>query len=392
MVRAFSSGARDEVIELTGKLGLTEIGHGLMHSVLEHKEKTDDGKLIKEAINQGMGAFVPDLIYEQLVNNYSGAERLYGKTFLSLVSGYDVDYMGRNVKIPEFQRELKKRIADKIDELRHEGLVDEQHMITEKGMQLAALVAYVEELDVIVARGLFGEQASRKKAAYGSKGETHAFRAGDRYRDIAVKRSIKKAARRRHAALSLDDLEVHERQSHGSVYIIYGIDASGSMKGEKIDLAKKAGIALAFKAIEGKDKVGVVVFSKDVKEAVAPTDDFGLLLRTISAVRAARETDIVALLEKAVELFPREEATKHLLILTDALPTVGKKPEEETLEAVSVARSNGVTVSVVGIDLDKKGMALAQKIAELGEGRFYVVRNIKELDKVVLEDYYSLLP
>lgn len=109
--------AEEEITELTGKLGFTEIGHGLMHSVLEGK-KTDEGKLINEAINQGLGAFVPDDIFQNIVTNYSHAERLYGKTFLNLVSGYDVDYLGKNVRIPEFQRELKKKIAENIEQLR----------------------------------------------------------------------------------------------------------------------------------------------------------------------------------------------------------------------------------------------------------------------------------
>ena len=137
-----SSTASDDIVELSGKLGLTELGQGLMHSVLETSEKTDDGKLIKEAINQGFGAFVPDFIYQQFVQNYSYAEKLYGKTFVNLVSGYDADYVGRNVKIPEFQRELKKKILEKVETLRDEGLVNEDFVITEKGMQLAALVLY----------------------------------------------------------------------------------------------------------------------------------------------------------------------------------------------------------------------------------------------------------
>src|SRR3989344_4053146 len=386
-----SSTASDDIVELSGKLGLTELGQGLMHSVLETSEKTDDGKLIKEAINQGFGAFVPDFIYQQFVQNYSYAEKLYGKTFVNLVSGYDADYVGRNVKIPEFQRELKKKILEKVETLRDEGLVNEDFVITEKGMQLAALVLYVEELDALASKNLLGERLSERKARYGDKTDTHLFRKGDRYRDIAIKQSVKRAVRRGHATLEVDDLETFERHQHGGLFVIYGLDASGSMKGKKIDVAKKAGVALAFAAIERKDNVGLVVFSKDVKEFVAPTNDFGLLLRTITAVHAAHETDIVKVIEKAVELFPREEATKHLLLLSDALPTVGKQPEEDTLAAVAVARQRGVTVSVIGINLDEKGEQLAQKIAEVGDWRFYIVRNLAELDKIVLEDYYTAI-
>jgi Mg-chelatase subunit ChlD len=385
---AFSSDAKEEIVELSGKLGLTEIDRGLMHSVIEGNQ-TDDGKLITESINQGTGGFVPDIIYEHLVGNYSQAERMYGKTFVNIISGYDADYVGRNVKIPEFQRELKKKILDSVEKLKDSGLVDDDYKITEKGMQLAALVLYVEELDEIASKNLTGEKLSEKKAVYGSKGATHSFRKGDRYRDIALKMSIKRALRRGHSALAVMDLEAHERRKHGALCIVYGIDASGSMKGRKIDVAKKAGVALALAAIERKDKVGMVVFSKEVKEEVAPTTDFGLLLRTITSVKAAYETDIVSVVRRAIELFPREESTKHLILLTDALPTFGRNPEEETLEAVSAARAHGITVSVVGIKLDKKGEKFATKLAEVGEGRFYLV-DAENVDRVVLEDYYRV--
>ncbi|HLC20457.1 MAG TPA: VWA domain-containing protein [Candidatus Nanoarchaeia archaeon] len=384
------STATDDILELSGKLGLTEIGQGLMRTVVDSSEQTNQGKLIKEAINQGFGSFVPDSIYQQFVQHYSYAEQLYGKTFVNLVSGYDADYVGKNVKVPEFQRELKKRIAENIEKLKEDGLIDQSHTITEKGMQLAALVLYVEELQEIASKNL-GERIGKHKARYGSKGETHVFRKGDRYRDIALKSSIRRAVRRGHGKISTTDLETFERIEHGGISVIYGLDASGSMKGKKLDVAKKAGIALAFAAIERKDKVGLIVFSKDIKETVAPTSNFGILLQAIARVRAARETDIVLAVEKSVELFPSEKTTKHLLLLSDALPTVGKVPEEETLASIAAVRSRGITVSVVGINLDEKGEKLAQRIAEVGEGRFYLVRNIEELDKIVLEDYYQVV-
>ncbi len=96
-------------------------------------------------------------------------------------------------------------------------------------------------------------------------------------------------------------------------------------------------------------------------------------------------------IKRAIELFPSEMVTKHLILLTDALPTVGKEPEKETLEAVSSARTNGISISLIGIKLDNKGKKLAEKIVKLSEGRLYIVKDLKNLDKVVLEDYYSVI-
>ena len=77
-------------------------------------------------------------------------------------------------------------------------------------------------------------------------------------------------------------------------------------------------------------------------------------------------------------------------MLTDALPTKGDEPEKSTIEEASIARSKGITISLIGINLDDKGKKVAEKIVELGEGRLYVVRNSENVDKVVLEDYYSV--
>ena len=72
------------------------------------------------------------------------------------------------------------------------------------------------------------------------------------------------------------------------------------------------------------------------------------------------------------------------------MPTVGEEPKDETRDAVSMTTAQGITVSLIGIGIDKEGEKLARQIAELGDGKFYLVRDIENLDRVILEDYYSL--
>ncbi|HLC50305.1 MAG TPA: VWA domain-containing protein [Candidatus Nanoarchaeia archaeon] len=377
--------------EMEGKLQFQQLEDKFMHSVMENDKKTiDNGKLINDAICQGMSTFTPDLMFEQIVKNYNLAKQIYGESLIRLVSGYEPDYVKKNVGIPEFQKELKEKIQQKIDELKNDDFLQKDNSISEKGIELASLVLYFEELDKIVPKGYIGEKQSKKLFAYGEKENSKPYKKGDRYRDIAIKKSVKLAIRRGHSELSEKDLEVFERQSKGQTYIVYALDASGSMKGKKIDACKKAGIALAYKAINDRDKVGLIVFGQEVKEAIAPTLDFTLLLKEITRIKASTETDIVSTLKKAIELFPSDNITKHLILLTDALPTKGNEPFKATLEEASMARSKGITISVIGINLDQKGRELAEKIAEIGEGKLYAVRNTDDVDKVVLEDYYSI--
>ena len=381
-----------EVEELKGKLTKQSEENKLMHSVLENDEETiDDGKTIKEALNQGIGSFTPDLMFEQLVKNFSIAKQIYGPSLIRQLSGYDKNYISRNIKIPEFQKELKKRIENNIEKLKDNKLIEKDGTISDKGIELASLILYTEELDNLIPKGILGEKIHKKDFIYGDKEDVKNYKKGDRYRDIAIKKSIKLAVRRGHSKLEEKDLKSFEKQSKGQIYLIYGLDASGSMKGNKIETCKKAGIALAYKAIEEKDKVGLIVFGSDIKEFIEPTNDFRRLIIEITKIKASKETDIAKTIKKSIELFPSKEVTKHLLLLTDAMPTVGEEPEKETLEAVSLARSNGITISLIGIQLDEKGKELAEKIVSLGEGRLYIVKNLEEVDKIVLEDYYSVL-
>ncbi|MBN1645337.1 VWA domain-containing protein [Candidatus Woesearchaeota archaeon] len=377
--------------EYQGKLQIQLLDDKLMHSVLQDDQKTiDDGKIIEDGINHGISAFVPNMMFENIVKNFSIAKQLYGEKLLRLIAGYDPDYLERNIRIPEFQKKLKKEIEERIETLKTEKLLDKEGNITNKGVELASLSLYIEEIDNLIAKGVIGEKIHKRSSRYGEKGDVRVFKKGDRYKDIALRKSIKTAIKRGHSKIEKNDLKTFERQSKGAVYIIYSLDSSASMKGNKIHTCKKAGIALAYKAISDKDKVGLVVFGTEVKDSIEPTDDFGFLLNKITRIRASKQTDFKKMIEHASEMFPAQDATKHLLILTDALPTIGKEPEQATLAAVSSARAKGITISVVGIQLDSKGEKLAKKIVKLGNGKLYMVRDLEEVDRIVLEDYYSI--
>jgi Mg-chelatase subunit ChlD len=376
-----------DVEEKTGKLKSQTDEEKLMHSVLEDdKEKISDGRLISESITQGIGSLTPDLIFHNLVKDFKLAKKLYGETIIRELTGYSPNYVEKNINIPEFKRDLNKKINDKIDEMRQDGLIDGDGKITDKGLTLSSLVLYVEELDHLIPKG-FGDRKSKKRTIYGDKEDYSNSRR--RYRDIAIKQTIKTALRRNHETVEKHDIKSYERRHEGRISIIYGLDASGSMKGEKLKIAKKAGIALAFKAIQEKNRVGLVVFGSDIKESVEPTTDFMSLLRSLAEIKASMETDISKSIARAVELFPKKD-TKHLLLLTDALPTRGLIPEQETLKAVSNARNEKITISLVGINLDTKGLELAKKIVEIGQGKLYRVTDLADVDRIILEDYESL--
>jgi len=366
----------------------SESENSFLRSLAEKDEKTiEKGHLLESATNYGISSFNADRFFEALVKNYTLAMQIYGDSFYRHLTGYDENEIEKNIRLPEFQRELKKKIAQKIESLKWDKLIDKEENISEEGFELGGISLLMEELENLTSKSTtWGQKRQKYANPSGIKEYVKSFRK-ERYRDIAMRSSIKKAVKRGHKILTKEDLMVHSREEYGECDIIYALDASGSMKGEKIRLCKKAGLALCYTALEDKNKVGLIVFSKDIKEKIMPTDDFSTLIKSFSKIMPKQETNIALTIKESVSLFSPEAKIKHLVLITDAMPTIGKYPEKMTIEASAFARDNDVTISLVGIELTGEGKKLAEKLVEIGQGRLYAVKNLENLDGIVLEDY-----
>ena len=86
-----------------------------MNSVLQgDKQTVDQAQMIQEATNRQIGSFTPDLLFAQMVNNFSMARQLMGDKMIKLLSGYDPNYIDKNLKIPEFKKELKNAVSEAV--------------------------------------------------------------------------------------------------------------------------------------------------------------------------------------------------------------------------------------------------------------------------------------
>jgi Mg-chelatase subunit ChlD len=198
---------------------------------------------------------------------------------------------------------------------------------------------------------------------------------------------VRTAIRRSHNSLIKEDLKSFRRKKSGKKEIVFVLDASGSMKGNKIDSAKKAGVALAYKSIDNKDEIGLIVFSNEVKRKVELTSNLGQILNAIVKVKPSKQTHLSKAIMETRNVFSHKKVTKHIILITDAVPTVGDKPEDNVLKEVSICRSENISISIVGIELDDKGKKLGKRIAEISEGRLYLVKKDEKLDRIVLLDY-----
>ena len=376
--------------QMEGSPGRDADKEGLMNTVLEgDSENIDLGNMVLDSTSNGASFFTPELLMEKLVSDYRAAEKIFGPSLIRRLSGFDPSYVEKNLNIPEFRRELEKQIREKSKDLKDKGMLTKDGSWSDEAFELASVVLAVQELDHLSASGVLGQRVHKEQSLSGSRDAIKPFRK-DPYRLLSVQQSVKTALRRGHSRLSKEDLRAFDREARGGASIVYAIDASGSMKGAKIAQAKRAGVALAYKALQNGDKVGLVVFEKSVQASVAPTRDFSLLLSALSRVRPGSETDLAASVRSCAELFSGRADTQHIILLTDALPTVGDVPDARVLDEVAGVASAGVSVSVIGIGLDAQGKALSEKIVELGRGRLSVVADVEDLDIIILEEYDRL--
>lgn len=313
-----------------------------------------------------------------------------GPVLIRELTGYDDSFVEKNINVPEFKRELKDRIKNNLEKLKDEGLLNKQGFITDEGFELSTLSMLSEELDKLEGQGYFGEKQSKKRSQYGERQDYRAFERHDKYKDISIKQTAKHAIRRGRKKITSEDLIVADRLARGKVEIVYAVDASGSMKGEKIKVAKKAGIALAYSTIKNNDEAGLVVFESKTILEKEPSKNFFELALDLNKIKTKGETDIGLSIEKATQLFKHSKKTKHIVILTDALQTTRNKSEKDVIEKVNIAINQGITISMIGINMNKQGEELAKKIVDLTNGTLYKVKNIEEIDQIILEDYYRV--
>lgn len=365
----------------------------LASSVLDvDTNNIDDGMIVQEAFNQNLGSFMPDIMFEQMVKDFKNAKKLYGETIIRELSGYDPRFVEKNVKIPEFQRELKKRLKDSAEQLIDKGITTSTGVFTKEALLTAALYLIDEEYQEQKNQSSsLGEHVHFANDTFGEKSVVRPFLKGDHYKDIAMKQTIKQAIRRGRKEINVSDLQTFERESRQQINVIYALDTSGSMKGEKLKLAKKAGVALAHKAIKDNNQVGLILFGSDVEKKVPLTKELFEFVEPLTKITPGAETDIGLAIDQSIKLLEKAKGIKHIIILTDGLHTTSDDPKKTVLEEVGKALSQNISISIVGINLDEIGLDLAQSIVNMSKGKLHGVAESTDVGGIIIADYEKLI-
>ncbi|MCA1040745.1 VWA domain-containing protein [Bacillus infantis] len=175
-------------------------------------------------------------------------------------------------------------------------------------------------------------------------------------------------------------MDIKGKKEMPSLGLMIVMDRSGSMAGNKLELAKEAA-ARSVELLREKDTLGFIAFDDRpwVIVETGPLDNKKDAVDKIASVTPGGGTEIFTSLEKAYEeLEDLKLQRKHIILLTD-----GQSARSADYESmIETGKEKNITLSAValGSDADRN---LLEELAELGAGRFYDVTDSSVIPSIL---------
>ena len=185
----------------------------------------------------------------------------------------------------------------------------------------------------------------------------------------------------RYVMISLSPGE--SRAAPASRDVAFVLDVSGSMKGEKMRQAVRAGEAL-LRTLRPTDFFRILPFSTEAERfrnasVPATSSNVAAAVEYLRQLRAEGSTNIEAALDEALDHEAR--GIPIVLFLTDGLPTVGERSQGR-LAQMAADRRGRARVFTFGLGADVN-VALLEELAIEGSGTAQFVRPSESIERVV---------
>ncbi|MEZ4462315.1 MAG: VWA domain-containing protein, partial [bacterium] len=179
------------------------------------------------------------------------------------------------------------------------------------------------------------------------------------------------------------DFDSEKKRDTPTLALMLLIDKSGSMTGDKIELAKDAAKATV-EILQKNDKVGVGAFDDGVMPLVRmqSASNRARILSDIGRLAPSGGTNIAAALQYGFENLAITPAkVKHIILLTDG----HSDTQNIFTEIIPALRLESITVSTVAVGSGADATTL-RRIAEGGGGRYYFTNDPYNVPRIFMKE------
>lgn len=226
--------------------------------------------------------------------------------------------------------------------------------------------------------------------------------------DLALDATLRAAApyqqlrRRRDVAIAIeeDDIRGKIREKRIGNFVVFVVDASGSMgAGNRMIATKGAILSLLLDAYQKRDKIALVAFKGDSAEVLLPpTNSIELAHRLLEELPTGGKTPLsqgISLGYHVIQSCLRKDPHTYplLILISDGRANVshyGGKPFSEAMEMVEEIR-NDPRVNTVVVDVERSGLVsfgLARQLSVQMGARYFRIEDLKAdtLVEILRED------
>ncbi|WP_257166662.1 VWA domain-containing protein [Bradyrhizobium sp. SRS-191] len=178
--------------------------------------------------------------------------------------------------------------------------------------------------------------------------------------------------------------------------LVFLIDTSGSMQPQnRLPLVKQS-LAMLVTQLQPEDRIAIVTYAGNAGTALEPTSvsEKAKILTTIDRLEAGGSTAGAEGIRHAYALAEQNfdaSGVNRVILATDGDFNVGITNRDELKGFVERQREKGIFLSILGVGMGNYNDALAQTLAQNGNGVAAYIDTINEARKVLVEEASSTL-
>jgi len=175
--------------------------------------------------------------------------------------------------------------------------------------------------------------------------------------------------------------------------IVFVLDTSGSMFGEKLEQAKEA-LRFILENLNADDQFGVVAFSdyprsqRDELIPVSP-EAIAAAIGWVGKLQADGGTNIDEALTTALSLFDADDRPHYLIFLTDGEPTVGTTEPVDIIADAETANATGARIFSFGVGYNVNTLLL-DRLSQENHGTTVYVTPDDNLERAISSFYRKI--